>query len=121
MQEPPTTPAYDLVRERLTKTRRREGWSLRDVAERTNLSAATLSRFEQRKGVPDLPTIEVLVTFLELDRADVFNAQEEAAINTPAKVRAHLRADKNLDTRTAEMLAESFEVLYKRWAGDPTQ
>ena len=118
MPETIKAPNYDLVRDRLIKTREREGWSLRDIKERTGLSPATISRFETKKSVPDIPTLAALTDLLKLDRGDVFNAPEETTQDTPSKVRAHLRADKNLDARTADMLAKSFELLYKEWAGD---
>lgn len=112
---------YELVRDRLIKTRRKRGVSLREVAEQTGLSAATLSRFEKKKGTPDLPTVAKLADWLSLDRAAVFNAQEEEAADTPSVVTAHLRADKNLDPETAEALAKSFNELYKAFAGNATE
>jgi transcriptional regulator with XRE-family HTH domain len=112
---------YELVRDRLIETRRRQRLSLREVAERTELSAATLSRFEKEKSTPDLPTLSKLADWLELDRADVFNAPDQEAQDTPAKVKAHLRADKNLDRETAEALARSFDELYKNFARDASK
>lgn len=115
---PDTTPNYDLVRTRLIRTRKKEGWSLRDVAEKTDLSAATLSRFEKNKSTPDLQTLAILADLLNLDRAVLFNTREEQATDTPTLVAAHLRADKNLDPKTAEALANSFNELYRNFAGD---
>lgn len=43
-----------IVRTRLTQARQRQGLSLRAVADATDISAATLSRFESHKGNPDL-------------------------------------------------------------------
>lgn len=106
----------DLVRERLIETRKRRGLTLRQVADETSLSAATLSRFEQKKSTPDLTTVEVLINWLDLDRSAVFNAQLLEASDTPAAVRAHLRADKNLDSQAVEALASSFDLLYENFA-----
>lgn len=107
---------YELVRDRLIKTRKRRGLSLRQVTDETGLSAATLSRFEQKRSTPDLATVEVLVKWLELDRSAVFNAPEEETPDTPSAVRAHLRADKNLDPLAVEALAKSFDLLYENFA-----
>lgn len=110
-------PNYELVRRRLSKTRRVQGLTLRDVGDRIGVSAATLSRFEKQKGTPDLQTVERLIAWLDLDRAAVFGARSGDAGDTPAVIRAHLRADQNLEPQAAEALATSFDELYKAFAG----
>ena len=112
---------YELVRERLTKTRKRRELTLRDVAEETEVSAATLSRFEKKKGTPDLPTLRKLADWLALDWSAVANTPTDEPEDTPGKVKAHLRADKKLDRDTAEALARSFEDLYKTFAKDASK
>jgi transcriptional regulator with XRE-family HTH domain len=112
---------YGLVRDRLIKTRKRRDMTLRDVADETKVSAATLSRFEKDKSTPDLPTVEKLVDWLGLDWSAVTNTPNGESNDTPAKVKAHLRADKKLDRDTADALARSFDELYKAFAGDATK
>jgi transcriptional regulator with XRE-family HTH domain len=115
----PGSADYDLIRRRLITTRKAQGLTLREVGERIGVSAATLSRFEKKQSKPDLGTVERLVDWLELDRAAVFNAPSETSTDTPRVVRAHLRADRNLEPRAAEALAESFDRLYQAFANDP--
>jgi len=111
---------YALVRSRLSQTRKREGMSLRAVAEVTDISAATLSRFESGKGTPDLDTLTKLSDWLELDRGDVFRATAELPLDTMKAVEVHLRADPELDPRAAQALAEGFRIMYERFTeNDP--
>jgi transcriptional regulator with XRE-family HTH domain len=109
---------YDLVRRRLRRTRKDRDLSLREVAAETELSAATLSRFEKGVGNPDLPTLTALADWLGLDHANVFNAPTAEAESTPDVVEVHLRADPKLDPRTAEALARSFRQLYDTFTED---
>lgn len=110
---------FDLIRRRLVKTRKAQSLTLREVGEQIGVSAATLSRFEKKQSKPDLETLERLIQWLDLDRAAVFNAPSEKTTDTPRVVRAHLRADRNLEPRAAEALAESFDRLYQAFASDP--
>ena len=109
--------------------RRREelGFSLRDVATETAVSASTLSRIENGTGKPDADNIARLTTWLDVpmerilggrhsqsesSKAVVYYPQEP----TPEIVEAHLRADRNLTPETASALAELFRVAYTQFS-----
>jgi len=111
-------PDYALVRSRLSQTRKREGMALRAVADATDISAATLSRFEAQKGNPDLATLDKLIDWLGLSRADVYGAATDEPVDTMHAVAVHLRADPKLDPRTAEALVEGFRTMYDRFTED---
>jgi transcriptional regulator with XRE-family HTH domain len=115
---PRSTPDFELVRKRLAQARKRKDLSLRGVADATGISAATLSRFESRKGNPDIETLSKLIDWLELDRGDVFGGSASAARDTPEAVEVHLRADPKLDPKTAQALGEGFRIMYERFTQD---
>jgi transcriptional regulator with XRE-family HTH domain len=107
------------------KRRREElGLSLRDVADKTNVSASTLSRIENGTGKPDADNIARLTGWLDMpvDRVMKKSAEEVEAVvyypheATPEIVQAHLRADKNLTPETAAALSELFRVAYKQFS-----
>jgi transcriptional regulator with XRE-family HTH domain len=86
--------------------------SLRDVADEIDVSPSTLSRVE-RGAPPDLTTLNKLVTWLDLDRNAVFHAKPQTPKPVPKQVEVLLRADKNLDPRTAKTLAKIFDTAYR--------
>src|SRR5713226_3380410 len=109
--------------------RRREelGLSLRDVANKTAVSASTLSRIENGTGKPDADNIARLTTWLDvpLERILSGGGQERNAAkavvyfpheSTPEIVEAHLRADRNLTPETADALSELFRVAYTQFS-----
>lgn len=109
---------------RAIKRRREElSLSLRDVADKTNVSASTLSRIENGTGKPDADNIARLTSWLDMpvdrlmknkdgDVEPVIYYPHEA---TPEIVEAHLRADKNLTPETAKALSELFRVAYSQF------
>jgi transcriptional regulator with XRE-family HTH domain len=111
-----------------TIRRRREelGLSLRDVAEKTGVSASTLSRIENGTGKPDADNIARLTTWLDVPMERIFGGRrdenEEKAViyypneSTPEIVEAHLRADRNLTPETASALSEVFRVAYAQFS-----
>ena len=112
---------------RAIKRRREElGWSLRDVATETNVSASTLSRIENGTGKPDSDNIARLTTWLNMPVDRVMrrtgeNAEVEPVIyypheSTPEIIEAHLRADRNLSPDTARALSEMFRVAYTQFS-----
>lgn len=115
---PRSAPDFELVRKRLAQARKHKDLSLRDVADVTGISAATLSRFGGRKGNPDLETLSKLIDWLELDRGDVFGASASTPRDTPEAVEVHLRADPKLDPKTAQALGEGFRIMYERFTQD---
>jgi transcriptional regulator with XRE-family HTH domain len=112
------------------KRRRAElGLSLRDVADKTGVSASTLSRIENGTGRPDAETIAVLSEWLEIPVQRIMKSGDVAegtviyAINEPLPdiVEAHLRADKNMTPEMARALAEMFRVAYTQFGSQPSE
>ena len=107
--------------------RRREElkFSLRDVADVTDVSASTLSRIENGTGRPDADNIARLTQWLDMpvDRLMTKHTDDsiEPVIYYPHEpttdiIEAHLRADKNLTPETANALSELFRVAYKQFS-----
>ena len=116
---------------RAIKRRREElGLSLRDVADKTNVSASTLSRIENGTGKPDSDNIARLTGWLDMPIDRVMNKQKADNVEpviyypheaTPEIVEAHLRADKKLTPETAKALSELFRVAYKQFSKPATR
>ncbi|MBI3651499.1 MAG: helix-turn-helix transcriptional regulator [Acidobacteria bacterium] len=124
--------------EYVKRKREDEKLSLRDVANRINVSASTLSRIENGIGTPDSATLARLAAWLgiPLERlmkgslmsehlkgeASTDASWAEPVIyfpteSTPNIVEAHLRADRKLSPDMAKALAELFRVAYKQFSG----
>ena len=112
---------------RAIKRRREElGLSLRDVADKTSVSASTLSRIENGTGKPDADNIARLTAWLEVPVERILSArpaQDDAPAVVyypqepmPEIVEAHLRADRNLTPETAAALSELFRVAYAQFS-----
>src|SRR5436189_1858254 len=109
---------------RAIRRRRDEfGLSLRDVADKTGVSASTLSRIENGTGKPDADNIARLTNWLNVPMERIMGGRAEDADeirpvvyfpqeNTPDIVEAHLRADRSLTPDTAKALSELFRVAY---------
>ena len=109
-------PNYELVRQRLQTTRYQRGLNLRDASKHIGVSAPTLSRIERGASTPDVGTLDLLIDWLELDRSAVFNAPPAEAKSTPDSVEVLLRADKDLDAKTARALSAIFRAAYDEFA-----
>ncbi len=101
--------------------------SLRDVANKTGVSASTLSRIENGTGKPDADNIARLTSWLDMPMERILagrhpDTNEAAAViyypheSTPEIVEAHLRADQNLTPETAAALSELFRVAYTQFS-----
>ena len=112
---------------RAIKRRREEaGLSLRDLADKTGVSASTLSRIENGTGKPDADNIARLTNWLDMPIDRVMKVKKnknevEPVVYypheaTPEIVEAHLRADKNLSAETAKSLSELFRVAYSQFS-----
>src|SRR6476661_1734720 len=113
---------------RAIKRRREElGLSLRDVADKTSVSASTLSRIENGTGKPDADNIARLTGWLEVPVERILSARPAQDDASPAVVyypqepvpqivEAHLRADRNLTPETAAALSELFRVAYTQFS-----
>lgn len=109
---PQSNPNYELVSQRLRLARKQRNLSLRDVEREIKVSPSTLSRIE-RGAAPDLATLNKLIDWLEIDRSAVFHSRPAEPKSVPRKVEVLLRADKNIDPKTATTLAKIFETAYK--------
>jgi|SRR4051794_949576 len=117
---------------RAIRRRRDElGLSLRDVADKTSVSASTLSRIENGTGKPDADNIARLTAWLDMPMERILSgkaagAEEASAViyfpheSTPEIVEAHLRADQNLTPETAAALSELFRVAYTQFSRSPS-
>src|SRR6476660_1091971 len=105
--------------------------SLRDVADKTGVSASTLSRIENGTGKPDADNIARLTSWLDMPMERVLSGRHAdhdtaAAViyypheSTPEIVEAHLRADQNLTPETASALSELFRVAYTQFSRSPS-
>lgn len=116
---------------RAIRRRRDElGLSLRDVADKTEVSASTLSRIENGTGKPDADNIARLTSWLDMPMERILagrhsGTEDAAAViyypheSTPEIVEAHLRADQNLTPETAAALSELFRVAYTQFSRSP--
>src|SRR5713101_4140208 len=109
------------------RRREQQGLSLRDVAEKTDVSASTLSRIENGTGKPDAENIARLTAWLNVPMERILGGrrnegeQAKAVVyypheSTPEIVEAHLRADRNLTPETALALSELFRVAYTQFS-----
>ena len=110
-----------------------ERLTLSAAASQCGVSAATLSRLErfatskaQRGFIPDTRTVALLSSWLDITHAEAISGgpkppkdeipKHHSTQSTPAVVRAHLRADRNLAPDAAAMLAEMFDLAYQQYA-----
>jgi transcriptional regulator with XRE-family HTH domain len=87
---------------------------LRTVAEEINVSSATLSRIEQGK-IPDVETFIKICNWLGVS-TDTFitGNSKKKAVSTKDQVLAHLRADRELDKPTVNMLITMIDLAYNK-------
>ena len=109
------------------RRREQQGLSLRDVADKTGVSASTLSRIENGTGKPDADNIARLASWLDIPIERVMHQGHRSVSDpnpvvyyphesTPEIVEAHLRADKHLSPETARALSELFRVAYAQFS-----
>jgi len=114
------------------RRREQQGLSLRDVADKTGVSASTLSRIENGTGKPDADNIARLASWLDMpiqrvmhhgvrDAADAKPVIYYPHESTPEIVEAHLRADRHLTPQTAKALSELFRVAYAQFSEAETK
>lgn len=100
--------------------------SLRAVADKTGVSASTLSRIENGTGKPVADNIVRISKWLGIPIDRVMKKQNEYEVIQPVVyypneampeiIEAHLRADKNLSSDTAKALSELFRVAYSQFS-----
>lgn len=108
-----TTLNTDLLASMLKTKRGKAG--LRTVAEEIGeVSVATLSRIEQGK-VPDVDTFIRICSWLDVP-TDTFvirpEGNSEEVQSTEKTIVAHLRADRELDAETIQMLVKMVNLAY---------
>lgn len=104
------------------RKREQERLTLRNVADETGLKIPTISRVE-RADADDVEagTLLTLCAWLRADPDDftegtalpVTAAKSKVEHNTPDVVELYLRADRNLDKRTAAALSTLFRTAYE--------
>ena len=109
---------------RLRRVREERGLTLEKVFKVTGVSVATLSRIE-RGGSKDIDagTLVSLCKWMGA-RPEEFRLDAEpprirgkrTLASTPEAVELYLRADKNVDQRTAALLSEMFKAAYHKLA-----
>jgi transcriptional regulator with XRE-family HTH domain len=119
---------FNLVRfgERLREVRTKRKMTLKDVSEATRISVPTLSRVERGEAKEvESKTLFVLSAWaglpLELfqEKSGIQKTKNESRqLSTPDAVELHLRADKNLNSKTAELLVKMFRAAYEQAASE---
>ena len=119
--------SFDLARfgERLRGVRSKRKLTLKDVNEATTVSVPTLSRIERGEAKEvESKTLFSLASWSGLN-LELFQIKPTAKgrgtkpeMATPDVVELHLRADKNLNPRTAELLVKMFRAAYEQAASE---
>jgi len=102
---------FELLGERLRKIRKEREMTLEEVWKTTGISVPTLSRVERgdAKGLQS----ETLITLSNwMGTSAKLWRKADAVDSTPDVVELHLRADKHLDRKTADALAQLFRAAY---------
>lgn len=121
-------PDFDLARfgQRLREVRSEREMTLKDVYDATGISIPTLSRVERGEATAvENKTIFILAAWANLPltlfqkAAPALTPKRGAkTVSTPDIVEIHLRADKNLNSKTAELLAKMFRAAYTQAASE---
>jgi len=100
--------------EELVRRREEGGLSLREVEEKTGVSAATLSRIE-RGSTPDLDVVRKLATWMGvvIHAAGDQHAPKNSDEELKRSIEVHLRANKRLPASLARSIADSFDVVMR--------
>ena len=68
------------INERIRFLRRRRGWSLRELADRSGLSASFISQVERSRNSPSVASLEAICRALEVDVVDLFEGTVVTAV-----------------------------------------
>jgi transcriptional regulator with XRE-family HTH domain len=108
--------------ERLRKLRQERSKTLKEVFEETGVSIPTLSRIERgdAKNI-ESKTLLTLAQWMNvsIDLFAAHSARQERKRSTPDAVELHLRADKNLDPKSATLLSKMFRATYEQVVNKP--
>lgn len=105
---------------RLREKRLAKGLSLRQAAQEAGVSATTFSRVERGDHLPDRENLLQLANWVGVTFEQVASAPGKHDVvihgsgeSTVESVALHLRADKDLDPKDAQILMEVFRVAYE--------
>lgn len=104
---------------RVRAKREAEELSLREAGKILGMSAATLSRVESGKHLPDRDRLFRLAEWADMPlgtdaRAARNREVHRAGAGTVEAVELHLRADKDLDSEDADFLVQLMKTAYNR-------
>ena len=104
---------------RVRAKREAEKLSLREVGEELGMSAATLSRVESGKHLPERDRLLRLADWAGMPLGSAARGARNRQVHgvdasTVEAVELHLRADKNLDPDDAEVLVQMVKIAYDR-------
>lgn len=108
----------------IQEKRRSERLTLAAAAQQSRVSAPTLSRLERQSTdggkvmTPDTHTLTALTQWLgvTVEQMVTMDQPQDAPMYTPEIVKAHLRADRNLNPDAAEALGEMFRLAYDQFS-----
>jgi transcriptional regulator with XRE-family HTH domain len=119
---------FDLEKfgERLREVRKERGAPLRQVSDETGVSIQTLSRIERGDANEvESTTLLGLALWAKLPLENFQNREKISlprtipkGASTPDIVELHLRADRRLSGKTAELLAKMFRAAYREAASE---
>ena len=105
---------------RLREKRLAKGLSLRQAAQEAGVSATTFSRVERGDHLPDRENLLQLANWVGLTLEQVASTPADHNVvthgpgeSTVEAVALHLRADKDLDPKDAQILMDVFRVAYE--------
>lgn len=105
---------------RLREKRLARGLSLRQAAQEARVSPTTFSRVERGDHLPDRENFLQLANWVgvTLEQIAIDQAEHEIVTHSPGEstveaVALHLRADKELNPKDAQILMEVFRVAYE--------
>jgi transcriptional regulator with XRE-family HTH domain len=105
---------------RLREKRLARGLSLRQAAQEVGVSPTTFSRVERGDHLPDRENLLQLANWVGVTLEQIASspADQNVVTHSPGEstveaVALHLRADKDLDPKDAQILMEVFRVAYE--------
>jgi len=108
----------------IQEKRKAEELTLAEAAEQSHVSAPTLSRLERQSNdtgkviIPDTRTLTALTQWLGVSVEQMLgiDTSSHGEMSTPDIVKAHLRADRKLNSEAAEALSEMFRLAYTQFS-----
>lgn len=103
----------------LDKSRITNSYTWKQVAEKSGVSASTLSRLSQGKR-PDVDSLSALISWSGLDsrRFVGFSSDNSNGNDRLTEITLHLRADKTLKPEAAETIEAMITAAYQRMQKD---